>query len=107
MAVVETIVARSDPYTIVIVPNIRGPLAYNVATGFSISVGELAQVDTARADMMPISGFAPGPSAGRFYVTSGSGNIVTLEVWPGHLPTAPFGGMPLSHWSFKLEAWGH
>ena len=100
------ITGKAKPYTIAIIPNIRGPVSYNVATGFNVSAGELSKVEYARVEMQTVSGFAPGASAGRFFVTSGSGNIVTLEIWPGRLPAGPFDGMPLSHWVFRLEAWG-
>jgi len=101
------IVGRADPYTVTIIPDIRGPVSYNARTGFNVSAGQLTRVEHANVVMTAVSGFSAGASAGRFFVTSGSGNVVTLEVWPGHLPPGPFDGMPLSHWAFKLEAWGH
>lgn len=105
-----SIVARSDPYTIVIIPEIRGPINYVPYTGFDVSVGELSKVDYAEVIPRRYSGFNPGISAGavgeRFFVTSGSGNIVTLEMWPGRLPIG-FSGIPLSHVAFGLRAYGH
>jgi len=101
------IVARSDPYTIVIIPEIRGPVSYRPRHGFNVSVGELARVDYAEVVPRKYSGFAPGVSGGvRFFVTSGSGNIVTIELWPGNLPIG-FSGLALSHVAFGLRAYGH
>lgn len=101
------IVGRSDPYTIVIIPEIRGPISYIPYSGFNVSVGELAQVDYAEVVPRRYSGFAPEVSgAVKFFVTSGSGNIVTLEIWPGNLPVG-FSGIGLSHVAFGLRAFGH
>jgi len=102
-----SIVARADPYTIVVIPEIRGPITYTPYSGFNVSVGELSKVDYAEVVPRRYSGFAGGTSAGvRFFVTSGSGNIVTLEMWPGNLPIG-FSGVALSHVAFGLKAYGH
>jgi len=101
------IVGNVDPYTVVIIPNVRGPVSYDARTGFNISVGQLTRIEHANVVMVHVSGFSPGASAGRFFVTSGSGNILTLEVWPGGLNPTHFNGMALSHWAFKAEAWGY
>lgn len=103
----SNIVARADPYTIVIIPEIRGPSSYQPRSGFNVSVGELAKVDYAEVVPRRYSGFAPGTSGIKFFVTSGSGNIITLEVWPGNLPTSRFSGIGLSHVAFGLRAYGH
>lgn len=101
------ITLRADPYTLVIIPEIRGPLTYQPRHGFNISVGQLSKVDYAEVIARRYSGFAPGVSGGvKFFVTSGSGNIVTLEVWPGNLPVG-FSGLALSHVAFGLKAYGH
>jgi len=101
------IVSRADPYTVVIIPEIRGPLSYQPRSGFNVSVGELSKVEHAEAIPRRYSGFVAGVSGGvKFFVTSGSGNIVTLEVWPGNLPIS-FSGQRLSHVAFLLRAYGY
>jgi len=98
---------RADPYTLVVIPEVRGPVNYVPDTGYSISVGQLRTVEYAEVVPRRYSGFSPGASAGvRFFVTSGSGNIVTLEVWPGNLGVL-FSGKGLSHVAFGLRAYGH
>lgn len=97
---------RFDPYTLVVIPEIRGPVNYIPYEGFNVSVGELAHVDYAEVVPRRYSGFTPGVSGFRFFVTSGSGNIVTLELWPGGLPVR-FSGIGLSHVAFGLKAYGH
>ena len=115
----SNIVARTDPYTVVIIPEIRGPVSY-LCSGFKVSVGELAKVD--HAEVIPKKGsgvtIAPGTSGVRLFVTYVSGNIVTVDVWPGNLiqqgplalPGATacrFSGMGLSHVAFGLKTYGH
>ena len=102
-----TIEIKSDPYTIVVIPEIRGPVSYVPDRGYPISVGRLRTVDYAEVMPRRYSGFTPGASGGiRFFVTSGSGNIVTLEVWPGNLGVL-FSGKGLSHVAFGIRAYGH
>lgn len=112
-------VARADPYTVVIVPEIRGPVSY-LCTGFNVSVGELSKVDYAQVIPIKASGVnvPPGTSGVKFFVTDISGNIVTVDVWPGNLiqqGTLPlpgatacrFSGWGLSHVAYGLKVHGH
>jgi len=101
------ITLRADPYTIVIIPGIRGPTAY-AAGGFNISVGQLSKVEHAMAHR----GFASGAwsrSLGLgpvdYYVTSGSGNIITIQAF--RTSGEEFAGSGLSHVPFNLIAYGH
>lgn len=77
------IVMRADPYTVVIVPNVRGPVSYQTGYGFKVSVGELSKIDQYRhPEIMTVSGTGPGflMSAQRlkFMALSGSGNVLHI-----------------------------
>ena len=102
-----SIIARADPYTVVVIPEIRGPVSYVSDTGFNVSAPQLSKVDYAEVIPRKVSGFTPGTSGAKFYVTSGSGNIVTLEMWPGYPETRHLSGQPLSHVAFGLKVYGH
>jgi len=110
MAVAETIVARSDPYTVVIIPNIRVAAAAGV---IDLSVGQLARVEYAEITpggirTSPALSFATSALAMEFFTTSGSGNIVTMAAFGYRstgtmpVPTSAF----LSACPLYLKAWG-
>lgn len=115
----RAITMRADPYTIVIIPGIRGPTAYP-AGGFNVSVGQLSKVDY--AEVIPgglgASGARLEQSAPvRYYVVSGSGNIVTIQAFTARsggyvtsglqTPREVASGFALSHLPFGLRAYGH
>lgn len=84
MAIAETIVARADPYTIVLIPGIRIP-SY-VPGGVPLSVGQLARVEYAEVipgslRISPMLSFETSMQVAAFYVVSGSGNIITVKAF--------------------------
>jgi len=109
---------RADPYTIVIVPGIRGPTRY-VPPGFNISVGELSKV--VYAEVVPSGLFASGArleqsAPVKFYVVSGSGNILTIQAFHRSGPIGALtqqlfaqvaSGFGLSHIPFTVKAYGY
>ena len=85
--------ARADPFTVVIKDGIR--LGAYAVGGVNISAGELSRVDEAFIQVGGASGVVLGTSgnAFTFLATSGSGNIVTVQVFTnqsgqGELPAA-------------------
>ena len=105
MVALATVVARPDPFTVVIIEGIRLD-AYTVG-GINASVGPLGRIDFATVHVGKASGasFVSGVPF-RFFVTSGSGNIATITVvgvgsleGPASVRTSAF---PLT-----LVAWGH
>jgi len=112
MAIPNTVlVGYEDPYTHVIIENIR--LNAYATGGVNISVGELSRVIHAQVNPhgAGASGFnilSGGHHVGQleFHVTSGSGNIVTIGAfWKGSQECAA--GKLLSAIPLKVEAWGH
>jgi len=112
------ITMRADPYTIVIIPGIRGPTSYPPG-GFNVSVGELSKIVYAEVD--PSGLYASGvrfeqSAPVRYYVVSGSGNIVTIQAFlersGGYVtsglqvPMEVASGFALSHMPFTLKAYG-
>ena len=100
------IVARVDPYTVVIVEGIRLPV-YAVG-GVNVSVGELVTVDHAQVYLHKASGaaFTTGQSGVGLIVTSGSGNVVTITALTAlgvELPAAA----ALSGFPAAVLAYGH
>lgn len=100
-----SVIGRPDPYTVVILEGIRLP-AY-VAGGLNVSVGQLARVDYADVRPGRASGaeWLSGPGF-QFFVTSGSGNIVTIKAMgtgSGEMPA----GQQLSCFPVTLIAYGH
>lgn len=83
MAIAESIVAKADPYTIVIIPDIR--MQYTTG-GVPLSVGQLARVEYAEVHpgslrISPALSFVTSWQGANFYVVSGSGNIVTVQAF--------------------------
>lgn len=83
MAIAETIVARADPYTIVIIPGVR--IEYRTG-GVPLSVGQLARVEYAEVipggyRISPALSFTTSSQVPLFYVVSGSGNVVTVQAF--------------------------
>lgn len=98
------VLARPDPYTVVIIEGIRLP-AYT-AGGVNVSVGDLTVVDHATVYPNRASGAwgTSGPGF-RFFVTSGSGNVVTIMVLgtgSQEVASVQTSSVPLA-----LVAWGH
>lgn len=102
------ITMRADPYTIVIIPGIRGPATY-AAGGFNVSVGQLTKVAFAEVTRGYVSGAWAGLAAlsapVTYFVVSGSGNIVTIKAFQMSGEVAA--GVSLSHIPFNLKAYGH
>lgn len=99
-----TVVARPDPYTVVIIEGIR--LDSYTAGGINVSVGPLGRVDFATVHVGRASGASmlSGP-AFQFFVTSGSGNIVTISVvGAGSQEVA---SVRTSAFPLTVVAWGH
>jgi len=104
------ITLKADPYTIVVIPGIRGPAAYTTG-GFNLSVPQLSKVDYAEVVPGRISAqFQLSYFTGLgFFVTSGSGNVVTVTAmlpavsWGIELPS----GSGLSDAILNLKAYGH
>lgn len=113
MAIAETIVARADPYTIVIIPDVR--ITYKTG-GVPLSVGQLARVEYAEVipggiRISPALSFTVSMGPLMFYVTSGSGNVVTVRAFDvlsalGGAPGAEAGSGFLSCTPLTLKAYG-
>lgn len=96
------IVMQVDPYTAVIVPNIRGPTSYQKGYGFKISIGELSKIDEyEHPEIKSASGVGAGflESAGRVkvYALSGSGNVLHLYAYY-QSGGAGASGLVTQHW---------
>lgn len=98
------VVGRPNPYTVVIIEGIRLP-AYT-AGGVNVSVGELTRVDHAVVYPGKASGagYLSGPGF-QFFVTSGSGNIVTIKILG--TGSQEVDGVRTSSIPLALAAWGH
>ena len=113
MAVAETIVAKADPYTVVIKPGVR--LQYTTG-GVPVSVGELARVEYAEVipgslRISPALSFTMSAGFPVFYVVSGSGNVFTVRAFDvisalGGAPGAEAGSGFLSNIPLYLKAYG-
>jgi len=110
---------RADPYTIVVIPGIRGPVRYPRG-GWNASVPQLTKV--IYAEVVPSAWGASGArfeqsAPVQYYVVSGSGNIVRIQAFnvrSGGGAPATFqtlhevaSGFTLSHIPFTLRAYGH
>lgn len=98
------VVRQLDPFTVVVLEGIRLPTY--AAGGVNISVGDLSFVDHADVHVMGASGagFTSGVPFIPF-VSSGSGNIVTIQLMNLSGPEAlvqNYSSIPLS-----VTAWGH
>ena len=113
------IAMRADPYTIVIIPGIRGPVSYPRG-GWNASVPQLRHVEY--AEVVPSTWRASGADFNQsapvdYYVVSGSGHVVRIKAFlmrsGGHvtsglqLPQEVASGFALSHIPFTLKAYGH
>lgn len=112
---VTKVVGRPDPFTVVIIENIRLPVY--IVGGVNVSVGGLTVVDHAQVYPHHASGAAF--LSGRPYTfgaTSGSGNIVTILVTAAVSGAGGAGGVGfnelpagvgLSSFPLGLTAYGH
>ena len=113
------ITMRADPYTIVIIPGIRGPVRYPRG-GWNASVPQLTKV--LYAEVVPSAWGASGArfeqsAPVQYYVVSGSGNIVRIQAFLARsggyiasalqIPREVASGFALSHIPFTLRAYGH
>ena len=113
------IIMRADPYTVVIIPGIRGPVSYPRG-GWNASVPQLRRVEYAEVE--PSTWGASGADFNqsapvRYYVVSGSGHIVRIKAFLARsggyiasalqLPQEVASGFALSHIPFTLKAYGH
>lgn len=99
------VIGRAGPYTVVIIEGVRLP-GYT-AGGVNVSVGELTAID--HATVYPNKGSGAWGTSGpgfNFFVTSGSGNIVTIKIYGTGSLEAP-AGMQTSSIPLALAAWGH
>lgn len=99
------VVGRPDPYTVVVIEGIR--LGAYAVGGVNVSVGELVTVDHAHVYPSKASGagYLSGPGF-QFFVTSGSGNIVTIKILGTGSTEAP-AGLQSSSFPLALIAYGH
>lgn len=75
------IIGRLDPYTVEVLQGVQLSSAY-VAGGLNVSAGELAFVDFAFAiPLSPLSGFGVTKLGFIPVVSSGSGNIITIQAF--------------------------
>jgi len=111
MAVAETIVARADPYTVVIVPDARVMVGAGV---FPVSVGQLARVEYAEVipgslRISPALSFTTSTQVEHFFVTSGSGNVFAIKAYAklsGLMKDVAVTSWHLSSVPLYLKAWG-
>ena len=101
------VVARADPYTIVVIEGIR--LGAYAVGGVNVSVGELAFVDHATVYPGRASG-APGLTLSglpyQYMVASGSGNIVTIQIGQAQSTAELAASAATSRFPLSLVAYG-
>lgn len=117
------IVMQVDPYTAVIVPNIRGPTSYQQGYGFKISIGQLSKIDEYQHPEIKAAsgvgaGFLTSAPKVKLYALSGSGNVLHIYAFAQSGRTGASGlfdhemqeaasGFGLSHLPFTQKVYGH
>ena len=100
-AIPAKLAGRPDPYTVVIIEGVQLPTY--AAGGVNASVGELAVVDHASVYRHRAS--AGIPTQFDVFVSSGSGNVVTISAYTGSGTEA--GAVSLGGAAYAIAAYGH